>query len=76
MPAIRKPPQTLHPTGLTAIRNAGSAQMAVDLSAWLRRLWSRSPPRVNTSACTNQMARRLRAGNVSLLLEDRTGSEP
>jgi len=43
MPAIRKPPQTLHPSGRTAIQNAGSAQMAVDLSAWLRRLWSRSP---------------------------------
>ncbi len=43
MPAIRKPAPTSHPTGLTAIRNAGSAQMAVDFSAWLRRLWGRSP---------------------------------
>ncbi|SIS89124.1 hypothetical protein SAMN05421759_105156 [Roseivivax lentus] len=43
MSELRNPAAPLHPTGLTALRNAGSAQMAIDLRAWLRRLWGRSP---------------------------------
>ncbi|PRY20531.1 hypothetical protein CLV78_113130 [Aliiruegeria haliotis] len=41
MPANRESVSTLHARDLTAIRNAGSAQMAIDLRAWLRRLWGK-----------------------------------